>query len=528
DDMLDDINSRYPAAAVCLAQFWPHVNSSDPNNVCVPPAYTRTGYKVFGEILEDLNSLDEPGGAIRQSANAFRSEYFRRYAELWPNFTRAFANIRASMQEGDVFVSYADISKIEDMPHYRALQQLTSELSPLRDAGKDSPHWLSNCMLMDVVVDIAEFEHRQEVSSRARALLSMVTSAPELMQRLRAETKDARQARWMLEIAEDLKAYFDNTLALLPVVANPEQSYALAASWFGGRRLASQRATLENSGKAQEPGTEDPYAKAKKELENITASFMTNGRNPMLALLPGILDFIAQGITVQAAKVVQAAWENEVLGSAAALYRQDDVTALYGDKGVVQTFVDTHLRPFLTRSGKNLSAASWDSIVFPFTKDGLNVLSQAEIIAAQPPEDTYYVQLRSQPTLVNVDARERVDSTTLTLQCEDKEYSLVNRNYPRDEKFQYTVKKCGTATLEIDFPSFTLTRVYETFADFLKEFQYGTRNFSQKDFEDAEGVMKAAGVKSVNVRILPDGVSSVLQKEGGTPPTLPDRITYVW
>ncbi len=528
EDMLDDINSRYPAAAVCLTQFWPHVNSSDPNNVCVPPAYTRTGYKAFGDVLEDLESLDEPGGAIRQSASAFRSEYFRRYAELWFNFTRAFSNIRASMQEGDVFISYANISRIEDMPHYRALQQVADELTPLRNAGKDTPPWFSGCMLMDVVVDIAEFEHRQEATSRARALLSMLTSAPELMQRLRAETKDARQARWMLEIAEDLKAYFDNTLALLPVVANPEQSYALAASWFGGRRLASQRATLENSGKAQEPGTEDPYAKAKKELENITASFRTNGRNPMLKLLPGILDFIAQGVTVQTAKVVQETWENEVLGSAAALYRQDDVTALYGDKGVVQTFVDAHLRPFLTRRGKALSAASWGSIVFPFTKDGLNVLSQAEIIAAQPPEDTYYVQLRSQPTLVNVDARERVDSTTLTLQCEDKEYSLVNRNYPRDEKFQYTVKKCGTATLEIDFPSFTLTRVYETFADFLKEFQYGTRNFSQKDFEDAEGVMKAAGVKSVNVRILPDGVSSVLQKEGGTPPTLPDRITYVW
>ena len=528
DDMLDDINSRYPAAAVCLAQFWPHVNSSDPNNVCVPPAYTRTGYKVFGEVLEDLNSLDEPGGAIRQSASAFRSEYFRRYAELWPNFTRAFANIRASMQEGDVFVSYADISKIEDMPHYRALQQLTSELTPLRDAGKDSPHWLSNCMLMDVVVDIAEFEHRQEVSSRVRALLSLVASAPELMQRLRAETKDARQARRMLEIAENMKAYFDNSLALLPVMASPKQSYALAASWFGGRRLASQRATLESNGKAQEWGPEDLYNEAKKELESITTPFKGNGWNPMLELLPGILDFIAQGVTVQAAKVVQEAWENEVLGSAAALYRQDDVTALYGDKGVVQTFVNARLKPFLTRRGKNLSAASWGGIVFPFTGDGLNVLSQAEMIAAQPPEDTYYVQLRSQPTLVNVDAKERVDATTLTLQCEDKVYSLVNRNYPRDEKFQYTVKKCSATTLEIDFPSFTLTRVYETFADFLKEFQYGTRNFSQKDFEDAEGVMETAGVKNVTVRILPDGVSSVLQKEGGTPPTLPDRITYVW
>ncbi|MBR5733914.1 MAG: hypothetical protein IKX79_00025, partial [Desulfovibrionaceae bacterium] len=98
EDLLDDINSRYPAAGICLAQFWPHVNSSDPNNVCIPPAYTRTGYKAFGDVLEDLESLDAPDGAIRQSANAFRSEYFRRYAEQWPNFTRAFTNIRASMQ----------------------------------------------------------------------------------------------------------------------------------------------------------------------------------------------------------------------------------------------------------------------------------------------------------------------------------------------------------------------------------------------------------------------------------------------
>ncbi len=528
EDLLDEVNGRYPAARVCLAQFWPHVSTSDPTNACVQPAFTSTGYKSFRSILDGLESLDGPGGAIRQSTGAFQSEYFRRYADMWLDFTKAFSNIRASMQEGDVFVSYADISKIEDMPHYRILQRLSSELIPLRDAGRDCPHWLSNCMLMDVVVDIAEFEHRQEVAGRVRALLSMVASAPDLMQRLRAETKDARQARRMLEVAENMKAYFDNSLALLPVVASPKQSYALAASWFGGRRLASPHDAPEDNGKAPGPATEDLYAEAKKELESITAPFKSSGRNPMLELLPGILDFIAQGVTVQAAKVVQEAWENEVLGSAAALYRQDDVAAIYGEKGVVQAFVEGHLKPFLTRKGKTLSPASWGSIDFPFSADGLHVLSQAEMIAAQPPEDTYYVQLRSQPTLVNVDARERVDATTLKLQCEDKEYSLVNRNYPRDEKFQYAPKKCGAATLEITFPSFSLIRNYDAFTDFLKEFQYGSRSYSQDDFEDEEGAMQTAGVKSVNVRILPDNVAAVLQKEGSNPPTLPDRITYVW
>ena len=386
-------------------------------------------------------------------------------------------------------------------------------------------------MLMDLVEDIAVFEHQEAATSRVRTLLTLVTSAPELVQRLRAETKDAKQARQMLEVAESIHAYFDDALSLLPVLTKPEQSYALASTWFGGGRMAGQQAAkpVQNSQHGQQQdATEDAYVNAQKQLEIILAPFRGSGQNPMLDLMPGILDFIAQGITVQAAKVVQESWENDVLGSATALYRQDDVAGLFGDKGVVKTFVDARLKPFLTRRGKALSPARWGDIEFPLTTDALKVLSQAEMIAAQPPEDTYYVQLRSQPTLVNVDARERVDSTTLSLQCQDKTYSLVNRNYPRDEKFQYTVKQCGATTLEIAFPSFTLTRNYDTFTAFLKDFQYGERDFSQDDFGDAADKMETAGVNSVTVRILPDNVVNVLQKEGNEPPALPDRITYVW
>ena len=528
EDILLDINTRYPAAKVCLSQFWPHLSSADPNNVCVEPAYTATGYKAFKDSLKDLEALDDKGHSIVHATAVFRSDYFRRYADLWMNFSKAFSRIRASMQEGDVFVSYTDISKIEDMPHYRAMQLLADQLVPLKDAGKDTPLWLAKCQLMDVLVDIASYEHNDDATSRIRALLSLVTSAPELMQRLRAETKDAKHARQMFEVAESIKRYFDDTLALLQVVASPEKSYTLAKSWFGGSIMAIQSSdTAGKNGEKKGSDTEDLFANAQKQLAVIETAFKANGPNPMLNLVPGMLDFIAQGVTVQAAKVLQEAWENEVLGSATALYRQDNVTGLFGDKGIVQTFVSTRLKPFLIRRDKILAPAKWGNIEFPFTTDGLHVLSQAEMIAAQPPEDTYYVQLRSQPTLVNVDARERVDATTLTLQCQDKTYTLLNRNYPREEKFQYTVKQCGPTSLEISFPSFTLKKTYGTFTDFLKDFQYGEREFGEEDF-DVSDKMENAGVHSVTVRILPDNVANVLQKEGHEPPSLPDRLTYVW
>ncbi|MBO4336433.1 MAG: hypothetical protein J5846_11495, partial [Desulfovibrio sp.] len=532
EDMLTDINLRYPASQICLAQFWPHLSPSDPNNVCIQPAYTAKGYKTFNDTLTDLQRLDDKSQAITQSINVFKATYFRRYADFWVNFSKAFANIRASMQEGDVFVSYTDIHKVEDMPHYRALQQMADNFIPLHDAGAETPHWYSDCLLMDVVLDIADFEHKEEDSTttRVRNLLSLATTAPDLLKRLRAKTKNAQQARMALENAEDLRRYLDDCLSLLSVVANPEKSYTLASAWFGGARTLNLKdsSQADNAGKNTETATKDIFANAQKQLEGILTSFKGSGHNPMLILYQGILDFIAQGVTVQTAKVVQEVWENEVLSSATALYRQDDITALFGDKGIIQTFVESRLKPFLTRKGKVLAPARWRDIEFPFTSDALHVLSEAEIIAAQPPQDTYYVQLRSQPTLVNVDARERADVTTLSLQCQDKTYTLLNRNYPREEKFQYTVKQCGPTSLEVSFPSFSLKKTYETFTDFLKDFQYGSREFSEDDFDDMRDKMEAAGVHSVNVRILPDNVFSVLQKEGNEPPTLPDRITYVW
>lgn len=518
-----EIDERYHAAKVCLSDYWTHIAQNDPTNVCVRPTYTTQGYKVFKTMLADVEALDDGSSSITPTTQSFRSNYFRAYAEQWVTFAKAFAKIRTAMQEGDVFVSYTDANDITDLPHFQALERLAKEIEPLRDAGKDAPLWLSTSLLVDVVVDIALFQHKNEATSTFRTLASLLTEAPDLLTRLRDETRSAKEAREMLQAAERLNTFFTDILSLLKIVANPEKSYTLAATWFGGALNMK-----DMKGKEQDGTLETTYANAKTQLEAIQAAFKKHSTNPSLNLVPGMLDFIAQGVTVQAARVLQDAWENDVLGSATALYRQDDVAKLFGEKGVVQSFVQARMKPFLKRREKALAPAVWGDIPFPFTNDALAVLGRAEMIAARPPEDTYYVELRSQPTLVNIDAKERANQTTLSLQCQDKTATLVNRNYPRNEKFQYTVKQCAKTTLAIDFPSFSLTRTYDTFTDFLREFQYGEQDFTADDFANAADAMEASGVKKVTVRILPDNVAQVLEKEGGELPTLPDRITYVW
>ncbi|MEG1610199.1 MAG: hypothetical protein RR317_03365, partial [Bilophila sp.] len=142
--------------------------------------------------------------------------------------------------------------------------------------------------------------------------------------------------------------------------------------------------------------------------------------------------------------------------------------------------------------------------------------------------NSYTVLLRSQPTLVNVEANERPDSTNVSLQCPGKKVQLSNRNYPQEQTFEYDVAACGEAALQIVFPSMTLNRTYASFADLLEEFQYGEREFFREDFPEAVDRLNAAKVNKITVRLLPDNVSDVLARKNNTAPTLQDRITYVW
>ena len=512
---VENINRNLPAAEICLSQFWPHMEVASGGEQCIPSAYTASGYAAIRDTLEDIESIAENNEALQQQLSVFRSAYFKRYAQLWYEFVTSFSGVGSALQQGDVFATYADAKSIEEVPHMRLFRKMALELAPFRDA-ESVPAWVSRFSTVDTVTEIALAQHHDGAgASRWRALFSAVGTSPELLQRLRAETKDAQHLRELLLAAGSLHQYFDKSLELLQTLANPSKSLALASIHYGTRGRG-------------EPAEDSPYTEAQTSFSEAFASFHSEVQSPARRLLYGILDFVVQGVTVQTARTLQHDWENEVLSSPAALYRQDDVEALFGDKGVVQDFANTRLKPFLARQDKELVAARWGNVAFPFTADFLGLLARAEIIAAEPPKDTYYVLLRSQPTLVNVDARERPDFTEVSLQCQDRETRLVNRNYPRDERFQYTVAQCGRTSLELRFPSFTLRRDYSSFTEFLQDFEYGERIFGPEDFPDEVVKMQEAGVRSITVRILPDNVADVLHRRANQPPALPDRITYAW
>ena len=512
--VVENINRTMPGAQICVSQFWPHLGNASAADRCIPPAYTAAGYAVISDTIEDLEYIAGNNQTLHQSLSTLLDTYFKRYARLWQDFADSFSEEGLNVQQGDVFRAYADVTNIMDMPHMRLLHRMAAELSPLRKAAS-TPAWVSRFWLVDAMAEVSMIQHQNGIKgSQWRSLISVIGTSPQLLQRLRAETQDASQLRELLLSSEYLHQYLDKIMDLLHTLASPSKSLELASLHYATRGTESP----ENS----------PYTDAEKDFTEAFRTFRDKTNSPARNLLHGMLDFIAQGTTVQAARMLQHDWENDVLSSPAALYRQDDVEALFGSDGVVQNFVNTKLKAFLTRQDREIVAARWGRLTFPFTTDFLSALSRAEVIAADPPKDTYYVLLRSQPTLVNTDAKVRPDSTEVTLQCQGRESRLVNRNYPRDEKFQYDENLCGQTMLEMRFPSFTLRKTYASFTEFLQDFAYGERVFTPEDFPDDAADMKDADIREITVRILPDNVADVLRHTENLPPELPDRITYVW
>ncbi len=509
----DNIGEFSPASRICLSQFWPHLLRTPEADVCVPTKYTVFGHAKLQETLEDVLQISGGNASVKQDIQHFLDAYYREYAEAWHNFVIKSNAMNLDLLQGDVFLPYADMDSVAQMPQVLLLHRLSAELQPLSKHGKGAD-WIDNVELADAMSSLALLTAEDNSLTLWNTVLSLINASPETLAILRDNTKDTKHLRDVFRGIPELRQYYDQLLEIMHLLASPVQTLPLAATHY-------------SMGEAGDL-TQSPFTLAEKHLNKALKSIGGKTDNPGQTLLRGMLDLLAQGVTVQSARELQRLWENEVLSNPTYLYRSQDIEAMYGEKGIVIGFMNARLKPFLKRQGSNLAAASWGAMNFPFTADFLQSLSRAESVNSTPPRDTYTVLLRSQPTLVNVEARQRPDATTVSLQCPGKKMQLTNRNYPQEQLFEYSVAQCGETRLNIVFPSFTLSRSYAGFDAFLEEFQYGERQFTAADFPDQAEKLAAASIETITVRLLPDNIADVLERKNNTAPTLQDRITYVW
>ncbi|MDR2787824.1 MAG: hypothetical protein LBD06_05600, partial [Candidatus Accumulibacter sp.] len=522
---------------VCLSQYWPYLAEQGEEDFCIPAYYTAASYEVNSRFfnsfrVEPENPPKDGARALSRMNHLSRNHeavtntrirrmfdaYLKQYAEYWRAFAHRFSEASRNVPNESTYEPFYAIENLRDTPHLRLLERMNRELAPLRDADP-SPAWFADAAIFEVMYAVAIEGHGEANPAAWHTLLMAGTRMPDALRALWNEADNRERMREIYDGIMAMTLYLNSVREVLRDLGNRDLSLALARANF--------------SGKEQEGIQQHPYREAKQRLATALGRFSRKGpageEIPQTQIFASLLDFAGNGIVLEAALAVQRDWESKVLSNPIKRFSSTDTEKMYGKEGIVSTFVQTALQAFLERRVDGTVAAVWDGRAFPFTDDFLHFIGVSEEWAARShpaPEAEHSVRMRAAPLLVNVDARSRPNGYTVSLACQEKNWQLINRNYPHDEYFVFNKARCGKVTLKIDFPAFTLEQHWPDFLAFVQDFLYGEKDFTPQDFPQSTAFLEKANVKSLRLPLLPDGAAQLLWDENADAPVVPERITY--
>ncbi len=520
-DLTAHMNASHGTEAVRLSQFWPHIAMQSAEDAYVDFCYTSAGRKALHDAIEDIRGLAGDSSVLGVYLDNFTSEYFVSYAKAWENFARSFASAGPSLRAGNLFQypAYEKIAAAADLPHVKACRRIMAEAAPLLDSGA-APRWAARMQLVDAVVAMALSNSDGSDKTRLENMFSAVESNPELLTQIRSGVRSDARVSDLVKAESAMRSFFENCGALLGSVSVPSSALSLCAAKYG-----------------QDKGTEHPEAAP---YDAAAASFaeafalLDDEWSPAREVLSGILDFIAAEATIEAAKVLQSRWEDEVLNSPTILYGRGGGEAAFSAQGAVPAFVQNNLGGLLSHRSGVPVPSDWDGSPFPFDGAFLKALAQGAGAASSPPpperKESYKVHISSRPPIVNIGAALRPSVMTLTLEGEDGTQQLLNQNFPRDADFTYSPGKSGRAALVISFPGFDLRREYGGLKELVTEFRMGEKTFFPMDFPGLSEQMDSAGVKTIKVPLVISNTAGIFddpKKKAPKFPELPLNITKV-
>lgn len=300
---------------------------------------------------------------------------------------------------------------------------------------------------------------------------------------------------------------------------------------------SAQELARQTWGFGQDPQVQDSLLHdAQNSLDALRAQLQrdTAREDAVWSLMRGPLALVLDYTARRTACRLQDQWAGSVLSVVQDV--RSPVLAyelLYGDRGTVPQFLQGDLRYFVTRDAQSYGPRSALGQSMPFSGQFYayaNAVQARQVAHAETRlHDEQAARVRSsqietlqqelgeldkqakavqalaaavvidaEPPLLNPDARQLPQRTSLSLQCASGVTRLDNFNFPSRATFPWAQGQCGDAVLQIQFPNFVLERVYpgaEGFIDFLHEFSSGEHRFQASDFPQQEERLIDAGVQ---------------------------------
>lgn len=517
----------------------------------VPVAFTLEGQRAIGLFLDDMATAVRDRPKFERERLQFEGWYRLQRANAWYQFATGFpAGEQLIASEGAWHGALARVANGQD-PYTLLIERLRREFDGLKD--DELPRWL----LLARTLARLQAETRTGAMLAGDATVSLLSSLNAVGGRaLQASTSSLplgrETVRRDLALRKQLRTYDAGLDAVMRDALDGEgKAMALATEFHA---FGSDPAVPSSRLRA--------VADAMRELRRDSG--FDGGESAVVwKLASGPLHLLLRYVEQQASCVLQKDWETSVmwpLQSATSMTQIMD--QLFGTQGTVWAFADGPAKPFLRRDATRFTTVETLGYSLPMTPAFLPVLNgavnkrveqlvgqqQLELAQRKRQADAEKQQLESsqalqavesrlaearqqaealrvaplpltiaaQPTGVNAEATVKPYLTTLTLRCAAGAKVINNYNFPVTEQLEWSVAKCGEATLEIRIGELTLTRRYPGatgVADFVGEFRDGTHDFGVLDFPRSRARLEAMKVSKISVRYDLQGQDALLKAQ---------------
>jgi type VI secretion system protein ImpL len=512
------VNDQDSLAFIGMQDYWTGGNFGS-KAPAVAPAFTDQGKKQIDAFILELESALPSGSAqIARQELEFQSWYRKIYLQAWHDFGAVFHTGAESLKDPDEWRQMAELMGTDQNPYFSLLGTMAAEFRPFDEQEEELPAWAQH---------VFTFENLRK---EAKLLPKDPSKQPGFIRKTTRKVK-AKIARLERQTGLQAGEYWnpEEKLIATRTFATYQQALSEVAQEATTRETAYR--TAVNLCTAEPDRSESPYFAAERAVKKLKSGMPadTAASKIFWQLVGGPLDFFRTYISDESACHLQDLWEQEVLWQVKSIPDgYEKIQRLVGKDGYAKQFVEQGpAAPFIAIGlNKGYYAKRVKGFSLPFESRFFSFLNKGVDIPEQV-KDKYAVTIQGLPTRANPDARILPKATRLELQCGNKMYRLINRNYPIKRTFNWSRQDCGDVRLQIMVGNLVLTKNYtgsQAFAEFLRDFAKGLHTFSLDEFPQEDSELKRYGIKFIEVRYKLSGHNEIIHPPGPSVGSVPQRI----
>lgn len=512
-----DARSELPG--VTLDDFWPGLGQ-EPHGPRISPAFTAKGKAEIDKLLSGLEGAVSNREQFAKRSATFWLWYQQRFYEEWKLLATDFQMGQEKLAVREDWLSAGASMSTLDNPYFKLIERMRTEFDAV-DKIAPPPPWV---YIPERFAALLEYQRSKQKSATLEAKVEgeVKTGVASVLGAFNERVLSKLDK--LVQGAATFEDYMKQLGAFQPVTASKEAAFRFTSQHYGsaGAAVPNLPPQPDASGKGGQSGpapaapagqpTAVDLAVAAQHRMRVLLGEGKPGEDVIWQLVGGPLTFLVILATDESACSLNDLWEAQVLAEVRNVPQAEQWEALFGQRGLVNAFVQGPAKPFLRRNTRGWFSGNWLGVPFPFEPQFLDLL-EAGGLRRQQVQPKYTVRLEALPVNVNPEARSEPNSVIVRMQCASKVQQLDNFNYKAAQDFVWEPATCGDVTLEIAFREVTLKKVWSgpwAFRDFLREYRDGNEMYVPKDFPDKQSTLEGLGVTHIQVNYAVSGAQPVL------------------